>query len=157
MPLPIPDGPAHRAGLAGVGRVHKQHSQTSRFGLIGDKSLKLPKGPAMQSRPNPLSGLDISQDVGQVFQADLPRGNAKRLGNNGLAYLMIDVANTPLLTPGDSLELALGSAATVGLEATAMGKVNLSPVANLSAVPDLARAGGGDSVLAHIDPEHAFT
>lgn len=53
-----------------VGRFHEDHVQPGGFGLVGHKVPKLPEGPAVQPSPDPLPGLDIGADVGQVFHAD---------------------------------------------------------------------------------------
>lgn len=155
MPLPVSDRPASRTRLARVGRFHEDHAQPARFGLVGDKVLQLPEGPTVQPCPNPLSGLDVGPDVGQVFQADFACTDAKRLLDDGFAGLVVDVADTPFLAPGDSLELALSGAATIGLKASAMGKVDIPLVAEVSAAPDLASAGGGEIVFSNVHAEHA--
>lgn len=157
MPLPFSDGPTSRAGLACVGRFHEDHVQPGGFGLVGHKVPKLPEGPAVQPSPDPLPGLDIGADVGQVFHADFAGSGTQGFGDDGFAGFVVDMANMPFLAPGDSLEFALSGAATVGLETTAMGKVNIPVVPEFPATPDLASAGCSEVILANIDPANAAT
>lgn len=157
MSLPFTDGPARRARLTRVCGVNKNHAQSSGFSLVGNKVLQLPESPAMQSRPDSLPCLDVGADISQVFHADFACTGTQRFRNNGFAGFMVDVLDMPLLAPGDSLEFALGSAATVGLETTAMGKVNVPVVPELSAAPDLASAGRCEVVFAHVDTNNAVT
>lgn len=157
MLIPFSNSPAHRACLARVGRVNKCHAQPRGFGFVSNKVLQLPESPAMQPRPDALSGLDVGANIGQVFHADFACAGAHRFRDDGLADFVVDVLNMPILTPGDSLEFALGGAATFGLETTAMGKVNVPVVPEFTAAPDLASAGGSEVVFAHVNPENAAT
>lgn len=157
MPLPFSDSPAHRACLARVGRVNINHGQTGGFSFVSNEVLKLPECPAMQPRSNAPPGLDVGADMRQVFHADFTGSIADSLRNKGLAGFVVDVLNMPPLTPGDSLEFALGGAATVGLETTAMGKVNVPLVAEIPAAPDLAGAGCCEVIFPNIYPANAAT
>ena len=152
---PFSNFPAHRARLARVGGVDIDNSETSPLRLVGHKVLQLPKGPTVQSRSDALTGLNTLPDMRQVFHANLAGSRGQGLGNNGFTDLVVDVFHMPLLTPGDSFEFALGGAATVGLETTAMGKVNIALVSQLVATPDLASAGRGEIIFPDINPKNA--
>lgn len=157
MPLPLSDFPAHRAFLRRVGGVDVRHGQASGFGFVGHKPLKLPESPAMQSRPNQLPGLDVGPDVGQILHADFTRTGTDCFGNDGLADFVVHCFNMPRLTPRDSLKFALCGAATVGLETTAMGKVDVPVVPQLPAAPDLAGTAGREVIFTNVEPENATT
>lgn len=98
--------PAMRARLARIGGVNHHHRETSPLGLIGDKDLKLTKGPAVQpgSDPSP---------------CPYPKGFCY----NGLAHGVIRMLDMPFLTTRDSPQLTFRSPATVGLERTTLGKI----------------------------------
>ncbi len=157
MPLPFSDFPAHRACLTRVGGVDVDHAQTSGFGLVFDEALQLPEGPAMQSCPDTLPSLDTGADVGQVFHADFAGSGTDGFCDDGFAGFVVDVLDMPLLAPGDSPQFALCSAATVELETTTMGKVDVAVMPQLTAAPDLASAGGCEVIFAHVHPENATT
>lgn len=152
---PFSDFPAYRACLTRVGGVDVNHAQASGFGLVGDEALQLPESPAMQSSPDSLSGLDVGADVGQVFHADFACAGAQSFRNDGFAGFVVNRFDMPLFTPGDSLEFAFSCAATVGLETTAMGKVDVAVVPQFSASPDLAGAGYSEVILTHVKPKNA--
>lgn len=152
---PFSNFPAHRARLARVGGVDIDNSETGPLRLVGHKVLQLPKGPTVQSRSDALTGLNTLPNMRQVFHANLAGSRGQSLGNNGFTDLVVNVFHMPLLTPGDSFEFALGGAATVGLETTAMGKVNITLVSQLVATPDLASAGRGEIVFPDINPQNA--
>ena len=152
---PFSDGSAYRACLAGIGGVDIHHGQAGALRLVGDKVLQLAKGPAMQPRPDPLAGLDVGADMGQVFHADLAGAGTDGFGDDGLADCVVDRFDMPLLAPGDSAQLTSGCATAVGLETTAMGKVLIALMPELSAAEYLASAGSAKIILAHIDPENA--
>ena len=152
---PFSDGPAYRACLAGIGGVDIHHGHAGTLRLVGDKVLQLAKGPAMQPRPDPLAGLDVGADMGQVFHADLAGAGTDGFGDDGLADCVVDRFDMPLLAPGDSAQLTPGCATAVGLETAAMGKVLVALMPQSSAAEHLASAGGAEIVLAHIDPENA--
>jgi len=155
MPLPFSDSPARRARLTRVGRVDVGHAYASAFGLVGHEVLKLPEGPAMQSRPDLLSGLDVGADIGQVFHADFTRTGEDCFGNDRLAYFVVHVSNMPLLAPGDSFKLAPCGTATVGVKATAIGKIFVAVVSQFPAAPDLAGTGGSKRMLTHVNATNA--
>ena len=155
MLRPFSEHPAERACLARIGGVDVNHGEPKGLGFVGHKVLQLPEGPTMQPRPDPLTGLDVLPDMGQVLHADLGGSRGHGFRNNGFADLVVHMFDMPTLPTGDSLELALGSAATVGLETTAMGKVNVALVPQLTATPDLASAGSGEIVLPDINPQDA--
>jgi len=131
MPLPFSDFPAHRACSTRVGGVDVDHAQTSGFGLVFDEALQLPEGPAMQSCPDTLPSLDTGADVGQVFHADFAGSGTDGFCDDGFAGFVVDVLDMLLLAPGDSPQFALCSAATVGLETTTMGKVDVAVMPQL--------------------------
>ncbi len=120
------------ACLGGVSRFHEFHLETSGFGLVLDKVLKLAEGPAMQPRPHPAPCLDMVPDVGEILHAEGGGPSLKGLRDDGFADLMVNMADMPLLPARDSLQLPFGSAAAVGLESAALGKVSI-PV-----MPELA-------------------
>lgn len=155
MPLPFSDSPADRTRLARIGGVNVDHAQSDGFSLIGDKVLQLSEGPAVQPCPDSLSGLDVSADIGQVFHADFAGSSAQRFRNNGFAGFVVHVPSMSFLAPRDSLEFAPCGTATVGLEATTMGKVDVPVMPEFPAAPDLASAGSCEVILAHIDTENA--
>jgi hypothetical protein len=136
----LTDGTAHRARLAGVGGVDVLDRDSGRFGLVLDEALKLPERPAMQSGAHALAGLDPLADVGQIFHPDRAGPGLECYRDDLLAGLVVDVADMPRLAPGDGPQLSPGCAATVGLQATAMGKVAVSVVPQLLAAEHLASA-----------------
>ena len=152
---PLSKLPTHATSLRCVSGVDVDHVQPSAFGLVGNKVLKLPEGPAMQTRPDPLSGLDVGADVGQVFHPKFTCSGTNSFCDDGLAGFMVHVLDMPLLTTGDSTELTSSSSTTVGLETTAMGKVNVPVMPEFSAAPDLASAGDCEVILAYVNPESA--
>lgn len=155
MPRPFSNFPAHRARLARIGGVDIDNSETGSLRLVGHKVLQLPKGPTVQSSSDALTGPNTLPDMRQVFHANLAGSRGQGLGNDGFTGLVVDVFHMPLLAPGDNLEFALGGAATVGLETTAMGKVNIALVSQLVATPDPASAGRGEIVFPDINPQNA--
>ena len=155
MPHPFSERPADRACLARVGGVDIHHGQARPLRLVGDEVLQLPKGPTVQPRSDAFTGLNMLPDMRQVFHANLAGSRGQGLGNNGFTDLVVDVSHMPLLTPGDSFEFALGGATIIGLETTAMGKVNIALVAQLIATPDLASAGRGEIIFPDINPQNA--
>jgi hypothetical protein len=150
---PFSNVPAHRAPLARMGGVDIHHRQSRALRLVSDKVLQLPESPAMQSRPDALSGLDVGADVGQVFHSDFAGAGMECFRNDGLAHFVVDVLDMALLTTGDNAQLAFSSPATVGLETTTMGKVLVAGVPQLCATPELASAGCGQVILAHVHTE----
>ena len=150
MLRPFSDCPADATGLRGVSRVHEYNLQASRFRFVGNKVLKLPERPAMQPSPNPLSGLNVGSDVGEILHPDLTGSREDGFGNDGLAGFVVDVLDMPLLSPGDSQELPFRSPATVGLKPATMGKEFISVVSELSATKHLARAGSRKIVFAYV-------
>lgn len=152
---PFSDLPAHAANLRRVRGVNVNHGQPRGFGLVGSEILELSECPAMQSSPDALPGLNAGSYVGQVFHANFASADAQSFRNDGFAGFVVDVLDMPLLATGDSFELAFSSSATVGLETTAMGKVFVAVVPQLSAAPDLAGAGGCEVILANVYPENA--
>lgn len=152
--LPLSDGPAYRARLAGICGVDIGHAQSNAFSLIGNEVLELPKRPAVQSGPDSLTGLEVGSDMRQILHADFAGPNAQRLRNDGLAGFVVHMGHVPTLVPGDSLELALGCAATVGLETTAMGKVAVTLVPQLPAAEYLATTRGGEIVFPDIHTQY---
>ena len=62
MSLPLSDFPTHAACLRRVSGVDVDYAQPGAFCLVGDKTLKLTKCPAMQARPDPLSCFDIGRN-----------------------------------------------------------------------------------------------
>ncbi|OFZ69079.1 MAG: hypothetical protein A2V79_11705 [Betaproteobacteria bacterium RBG_16_56_24] len=154
---PLSKFPAHRARLAGVRRVNVNHGQPSTLRFVSNKVLELPESPAMQSRSDALSGLDVGPDVRQVFHADFTRAGTDSLCNDGLAGFVVRMFHMPLFTTGDSAELAFSSPATVGLETTTMGKVDVPVMLEFSTAPDLASTGSCEVILTNITPHHATT
>ena len=154
---PFSNFPAHATCLRRVGGVNVNHGQSNSLGFVGYKVLKLSESPTMQSRPDPLPGLDVGTDVGQIFHTNFTRTGTDGFCNNGLAGFVVDALHMPLLTTGDSAELAFSSPATVGLETTTMGKVNIPVMPEFPATPDLAGAGGCEVILANVKPESATT
>ncbi len=154
---PFSDSPTHVAHLRRVSGVDKYHGQPGAFGLVSRKVLELAEGPAMQPRPDALPCLDVGADIGQVFHADFTRAGTDGFCNDGLTGFVVDMLHMPLLTTGDSAELAFSSPATVGLETTTMGKVNVAVVPQFAAAPDLAGTGRCEVVLADIKPENTAT
>lgn len=148
------DSPASRAGLTCVGGFHENYTQTSAVGFVGNEVLKLTESPSMQPRSDTLTRFNVIADVGQIFKADFAGADSDGFGHNGLTGFVIDMANMPLLTPGDSLKLTSGGLATVGLEAAAMGKVTISMMSKFFAPKDLAGTGGGERVFAHVNTEN---
>lgn len=153
----LSDFPAHATCLRRVGGANVTHGQPNRLRLIFDKGLQLPKSPTMQARPDALPGLDIGADVGKVFHSDLACTRTDSLCNDGFADFVVDSLHMPLLTTGDSAELAFSSPATVGLETTTMGKVFVAVVPQLTAAPDLASTGGREVILTNVKPENTAT
>ena len=150
---PLSNFPAHVTGLRRVGRVNKHHGQPSRFGLVSTEVLKLSKRPSVQASSDALPSLDVAADVRQIFHADFTRTRTDGFCNDGLTGFVVDVLHMPRLSAGDSTELAFSSPATVGLEASAMGKVNVPVMPEFSATPDLAGAGSCEIVFANVNPE----
>jgi len=150
---PLSNFPAHVTGLRRVGRVNKHHGQPSRFGLVSAEVLKLSKRPSVQASSDALPGLDVEADVRQIFHADFTRTRTDGFCNDGLTGFVVDVLHMPSLSAGDSTELAFSSPATVGLETTAMGKVDVPVMPEFSAAPDLAGAGSCEIVFANVNPE----
>lgn len=148
---PFSDSPTHVAHLRRVRRVNKHHGQPSTLCLVSHKVLELAEGPPMQPRSDPLPCLDVGADVGQIFHSDSTRSGTDGFCNDGLTGFVVDMLHMPLLTTGDSAELAFSSPATVGLETTTMGKVDVPVVPEFSAAPDLAGTGRCEVVLADID------
>lgn len=68
--VPFSDSPADRASLAGVSGVDVDHGDAQGFGLVGNKVLQLPKGPAVESGTHPLTRSDAVADVCQILHAD---------------------------------------------------------------------------------------
>lgn len=151
VPLPFSDSPAHAACLRRVGGVDVDHAQPGCRSLVGHELLKLLEGPSMQPRPDTFPGLDVGADVGQVFHADFARARTQGFRNDGLTGFVVDMLDMPLLATGDSPQFPLCGTATVGLEATAMGKMDVALVAQFPATPDLASAGGGEVIFAHVN------
>ena len=149
--------PAHATSLRRVSGVDVNHGQSSTVSLVGNKVLELAEGPPMQPRPDPLPCPDVGADVGQIFHANFTRIGTDGFCNDGLASFVVDVFHMPLLTTGDSAELAFSSPATVGLETTTMGKVDVPVMPEFSAAPDLAGTGGCEVVLTHVKPENTTT
>jgi len=154
---PFSDFPTNRARLARVGRVNVHHGQSCPLRLVGHKVLQLAKSPPMQPCSDPFMRLDMGADMGQIFQAECARARTDGFGHDGFTDFVVDVFHMPLFTPRDSLEFALGGAATIGLETTAMGKVNITLMPQLTATPDLARTGSGEIVFSDIDAQDAAT
>lgn len=152
---PSSNYPACRTRLARVGGVDEDRSNTGGLRFVDDEILQLPECPSMQACTHPLSGLDTIPDVRQVFHADFASTDAHGLCDYGFAGLVIDVLYMPLLAPGDSLEFAPGGTTTIGLETTAMGKVNVPFVAHVASTPDLASTGSGEIVFPDIDAHSA--
>ena len=152
---PFSNTPAYRARLARVGGVDIDHAQSSGFGLIIDKGLKLPEGPAVQPCPDPLPGLDIGADIGQVFHADFTRTGTDSFCSDGFADFVIYMFDIQAFAPGDSAQLAFSCTTTVGLKPPAVGKVFIAVVPQLSAAPDLASAGSGEIIFSHVYPANA--
>ena len=150
---PLSDCPAHATGLRRVSRVDEHHGQSFRLGFVSDKILKLTKRPAMQPRSDSFPALDPSANMGQVFHTNFTRAGNDGFCNNGLAGFVVDVLDMPHLTPGDSLELPLGGSATVGLEATTIGKVDVAVMPQFPTTPDLAGTGGGEIIFSNVDPD----
>ena len=152
----LTDTPAHRARLAGVGGVDVLDRDPGRFGLVLHEALKLPERPAMQAGAHALAGLDALADVGQILHPDRVDACVQCLRDDCLAGLVVDVADMPCLAPGDGPQLSPGCSATVGLQATAMGKVDVSLMPQVTAAKDLASADGGQIVFPdiHGPPRH---
>ena len=155
MLRPLSKFPTHAACLRRVCRVNKHNTKPSSLSLVSGEVLKLPESPTMQPCPDPLSGLDVGANVGQGFHADFSGTGTDSFGNDGSTGFVVDVLDMPLFAPGDSAELAFSSHATIGLETTTMGKVNVPVMPEFSAPPDLAGAGGREVVLAHVNAENA--
>lgn len=150
---PFSDSPTYRARLAGISRVDIHHSQSGTLRLVGHKVLQLGEGPAMQPCFHPLTCFDSGADIGQVFHADFACPNTDSFCNDGFAGFVVDVPDMSLFTPGDSAQLSLGCTATVGLEATTMGKVFVAVMPQLSATKHLSSAGCSEVVLPNINPK----
>lgn len=147
--------PAGTTRLRRVSGVDITHAQANPLRFVGDKVLQLTKGPSVQPRPDPLSGLDVGADVGQVFHTDFAGSDSSRFRNDGFAGLVVYVFDMPLFAPGDNLKFALCSAATVGLETPAIGKVFVAVVPQFSAAPDLSRTGCREIIFTNINPANA--
>lgn len=154
---PFSDFPAHAANLRRVSRVDVNHSKPSAFGLVGNEVLELPESPPVQPRPDTLPRLDAGANVGQVFHANLTCTGTDSLCDDGLTGFVVDCLDMPLLTTGDSPQLSLGSATTIGLKTTTMGKELVAVVPQLPATPDLASAGSGEIIFTNVNPDDTTT
>ena len=154
---PFSDFPAHATCLRRVSGVNVTHGKSSPLRLVGNKVLELPESPSVQTSPDPLPSLDVGADMGQVFHSDLACARSDGFCNDGLAGFVVDSFHMPLLTTGDSAELAFSSPATVGLETTTMGKVFVAVVPQFSAAPDLAGTGSREVILTNVKPENTAT
>jgi hypothetical protein len=128
-----------------------------RVGLVSNKVLKLTERPTMQSRPNPLPGLDVGADVGQVFHADFSDIGIDSFCNDGLANFVVHMFHMQAFTPRDSAQLAFRCAATVGLKSPAVGKVFVAVVPQLPTTEHLASAGCGETIFPNINAHRAAT
>lgn len=149
----LADIAAARASPTGISRIDILDRNASSFGLVFDKRLKLTKGPAMESGPHPFARLDASTNVRQILHHDF--GDASSLGSfdNGVAYFVVNVADTLRLLARDLPQLLFCALAAVGLE-TAQGKVSVAYITQSAAAKDLAQTDGGQVVFAHIHAHH---
>lgn len=151
---PFSDCPAYTARFGRVSRVNKHHGQSGALCLVAHKVLELSKSPSMQPCPYSLSGLYVGADIGKVFEANFTCPDTDGFSNDGFANFVVRMFHMSLLAPGDCLELAFSSPATVGLEATTMGKVDVSIVSQLTATPYLAGAGGSEIVFTNVNSNY---
>jgi hypothetical protein len=148
---PLTQGAAAGACLAGVSRIDALDLDPYGLRLVLDEGLELPKGPAVQSAPHPLSRLDAVAYVGQILHRDLGRTGTKRFRNDSLARFVIRLLHAPLFFAGGLPELLFRALAAVGLQTTTQGKVLVAPMAQLPAAPHLARTGVSGDNEARID------
>lgn len=153
--FPFSDVPAYRARLARVGRVDVHHGYPKSLGLVSNKILQLPKGPAVEPCAYPLPRLDAVADMGQVFHADFPHAQRQSLPDDGFGNFVVDVFDMPPLPTRDSPQFPLRGAATVGLKTAAMGKVAVTFKPQFPAAEYLAITRGGKSVFSDIHTHHA--
>ncbi|MCX8049208.1 MAG: hypothetical protein N3A55_06070 [Methylohalobius sp.] len=150
----LADIAAARASPTGIGRIDILDRNASSFGFVLDKQLKLTKGPAMESASHPLARLDASTNVRQILHHDF--GDASSLGSfdNGFAYFVVNVADTPRLLARDLPQLLFCALAAVGLETATQGKVSIAHITQSAAAKDLAQTDGGEVVFAYIHAHH---
>jgi hypothetical protein len=98
----------------------------------------------------------MGPDMGEVLHSEDGHPRLKGMGDDGLAGDVVDVADMPLLPPGDGPELPFGSTATVGLESAAGGKVSIPVMPEFPATKDLTGTDGSEIVLPHIQAHGEF-
>src|SRR5437016_3734541 len=146
--------PAGRTGLAAVGRIDIHDGDPNGTGLVLDEALQLPERAAVPSGAHAPAGPKAIADVREILHHDRGRANASGFLENRLARFVVDVFDTPPLLAGDLPESLPRTLAAVGLEATAQGKMLITPMAQCLSAPNPARAGGGESIFPDIHAHH---
>lgn len=150
----FPMAPLTRVSLTRVSGANKNHRNPHGFGFVGSNIVQWPKGPAMQADANSYFRFDSVTDTGQIFPSNFLHIQPLGLLNDSPGTLVIDRFDMPPLATGESTQLLLSSAATVGSKTAAMSQVTVTCKPQLPAAEHLATTRGGEIVSPNCFPQH---